>query len=154
MIETNTAFDQQVAAFHREVLELIKKYQFRDRSQMSCCGISVSQCYLLEALHRQGPLTMNQLAEALHLSISTVTRVVDQLVLKQYVSRTEGADDRRVRLIQLTEAGERVYQQAWESVFASERTILEQFPEEHREMLIVFLRKLNQAVDHWQACCR
>ena len=146
--------DKQVESFHQQIVELIKKYQFRDRNQILGCGISVSQCYILETLYTHGALTVNELAKKMFLSISTVTRVVDQLVNKKYVTREESFEDRRVRLIKLTEAGEAVYQESWLNVFQSEKTILENFPPEHREMLIDFLKKLNQSVDNWQATCK
>lgn len=145
--------NKQVEKFHEQIVTLIKKYQFRDRNQIICCGVSVSQCYILEALFTDGALTMNELADKMHLQISTVTRVVEQLVLKGFVIRTEDADDRRKRTITLTTSGESMYQDIWQSLYQSELTILQQFPEEHRPMLIDFLKKLNQAVDHWQSCC-
>ena len=150
---TKINFDKQVENFHREIVELIKKYQFRDRNQICGCGVSVSQCYILEVLNADGALTMNKLAERMHLSISTVTRVVDQLLKKGFVNREEGLEDRRVRLIQLTEAGKEAHKENWLNMFKSERAILSQFPDEHREVLIDFLKKLNKAVGNWQSCC-
>ena len=152
-MDSKNKFDNQVERFHQEIVDLIKKYQFRDRNQICCCGVSVSQCYILEILHHYGDLTMNNLAEKMHLSISTVTRVVEQLVKKKYVIRQEDATDRRFRLIKLTEAGEAAYQKSWENVFASEKTILANFPSEHRELLIDFLQKLNSAMEDWRSCC-
>lgn len=147
------SFDRQVENFHDQIVELVKKYQFRDRDQICCCGISVSQCYALETLHSNGPLSVNGLADKMYLKISTVTRLVDQLVTKRYVTREEGDTDRRVRFIQLTPEGEAMFQETWSNVFQSEKTILENFPPQHREMLIEFLRKLNAAVDQWRSCC-
>lgn len=144
--------NKQVEKFHEQMVKLIKKYQFRDRNQIICCGVSVSQCYILEAV-KDGALTMNQLANRMHLQISTVTRVVEQLVLKGFVTREEDPDDRRKRTITLTVSGKAMYQDIWQNIYQSELTILQQFPEEHRPMLIDFLKKLNKAVDHWQACC-
>lgn len=145
--------DKQVDAFHHEMVDLIKKYQFRDRSQMTCCGVSVSQCYILETLHRFGPLSMNQLAKKMYIEISTVTRVVEELVKKGYATREEDAKDRRIRLITITDAGEVVYQESWKAVFESERQILDSFPEKERDVLIRFLRRLNQAAEEWRSCC-
>lgn len=147
-------FDEQVESFHQQIVELIKRYQFRDRDRIHCHGISVSQCYVLETLHSHGTLTVNELANKMHLSISTITRVVDQLVKKGYVTRQEDVNDRRVRVLKLTEAGETIFQKSWSNVFQSEKQILENFPPEHREMLIEFLQKLNQAVEYWQSSCR
>jgi DNA-binding MarR family transcriptional regulator len=145
--------ENQVDRFHNEVIDLIKKYQFRDRNQIVSFGISVSQCYVLETLHRFGDLNANVLAGKMHLSVSTITRVVDQLVKKGYVKREYDVNDRRFRIIRLTEAGELTYQQSWQNVLESERRILENFAAEHREMLIEFLHQLNCAVDAWQVSC-
>lgn len=145
--------DDQILQFHQQIVELIKKYQFRDRNQICCFGISVSQCYVLETLHTHGPLAMNELAKKMHLKISTMTRVVQQLVKKSYVRREEGLSDRRVRLIKLTKEGKAIYKKAWENIFESEKIILKGIPYEHKTVLIDVLRKLNQAVSSWQSCC-
>lgn len=147
-----STLNTQVKKFHEQIVTLVKKYQFRDRNQIICCGVSVSQCYILEAL-QDGGLAMNELADKMHLQISTVTRVVEQLVQKGFVVREEDSDDRRKRTITLTESGKMMYQSIWQNIYKSESMILQQFPEEHRPMLIDFLKKLNQAVDHWQSCC-
>ncbi len=146
---------KQVERFHHEIVELIKKYQFRDRNEMVCCGLSVSQCYTLETLHRFGSLSMQNLADKMHLSISTVTRVIAPLVKRKLIRREEDLQDQRVRLISLTKEGENVFLQMWGNVFNSEKKILENFPKENREMLIELLQKLNQAFGNWKAnTCR
>ena len=148
----NTDFNSQVSRFHNQIVELIKKYQFRDRNRDICCGLSVSQCYVLETLRQSGPLSMNELADKMHLTISTITRVIQPLLAKSYLSRKEDNKDRRVRLISLTKDGEDFALRAWKSNIESEKVILGNFPEENREMLIEFLSQLNQAVSHWQSC--
>jgi DNA-binding MarR family transcriptional regulator len=145
--------DAQVGRFHHELVELVKKYQFRDRNQMVGCGISVSQCYLLECLARFGPQTMNELARRMYLTVSTLTRLVDQLETKRLVTRREDADDRRVRRIQPTARGRRVFQATWSEIFVSERAILESFPASRRTAVIEVLRKLNEAAQGWRAGC-
>ncbi len=144
---------QQVDRFHHQMLELIKRYQFRDRNQATCCGISVSQCYIIETLNRYGALTMKGLAARMRLSVSTITRVIEPLIRKKLVSREEDPNDRRVRLIELTPEGRKVFMKNWSSIIESEESILEQFSPEHREVLIDFLIKLNAAMEHWQSCC-
>ena len=146
-------FNDQVTRFHQLILELIKKYQFRDRNQDICCGLSVSQCYILETLRQSGPLSMNELADKMHLTISTITRVIQPLLEKSYLSRQEDKNDRRVRMISLTQAGEDFAMRVWKNSIESEKIILGNFPAENREMLIEFLAQLNQAVSHWQSCC-
>lgn len=146
-------FNEQVTRFHNQIVELIKKYQFRDRNRDICCGLSVSQCYVLDTLRQSGPLSMNELADKMHLTISTITRVIQPLLEKSYLSRQEDKNDRRVRLISLTDAGHDFALRAWNSTIESEKIILGNFPAENREMLIEFLMQLNQAVGYWQSSC-
>ena len=153
MINQNDSFTNQVKIFHNEIVELVKKYQFRDRNKRVCCGLSVSQCYIIETLHRFGPLNMKNLADKMHLSISTITRVVAPLVKNGFVQREEDQKDRRIRLITLTQKGQIAFQQSWQNVFESEKIILGNFPAEHRELLISLLFDLNKAVNQWRSCC-
>jgi DNA-binding MarR family transcriptional regulator len=147
-------FEDQVSSFHQEIIELIKKYQFRDRNQLTYSGISVSQCYILETLQRFDALTVNELANKMHLSISTITRVVEPLVKKGYIQREQDPADLRVRLLSLTQKGLLMFKKSWQNVFESEKIILANFPPEHRDMLVELLKKLNKAVSFWQSCCK
>src|SRR5215475_2953438 len=91
-----TPLPTQAKQLHQALTHLVKKYQFRDRNDICCYGISVSQCHTLEVLGEHGTQTMQSLAQYLHLAVSTVTRVVDQLVDKALVERRTGATDRRI----------------------------------------------------------
>lgn len=142
--------NSQVERFHFEIVELIKKYQFRDRNEMVCCGLSVSQCYTLETLNRFGTMSMKALADRMYLSISTITRVIDPLIKQKFVVRKDDKSDRRVKLVRLTRKGENVVAESWKNVFRSEQIILQNFPGEHRELFIEFLQKLNQAFGNWK----
>jgi DNA-binding MarR family transcriptional regulator len=145
---------KDVEEFHNSIVELIKKYQFRDRNEITCFGISVSQCYVLETLHFHGAITMNKLAEQMHLSISTITRVVDQLEGKKLVTRKQHPGDSRSRIIKLTPKGEKVFLQSWANVFESEKKIFENIKPEHRKVLLSLLKDLNHSVDQWQNTCK
>ncbi|MEZ5345985.1 MAG: MarR family transcriptional regulator [Pyrinomonadaceae bacterium] len=137
--------DDDILLFHREIVELVKKYQFRDREQIVCWGISVSQCYVLETLHAEGNLTVSELADHMHLSISTITRVFDQLVKKGYAVREQDAQDKRIFLCKLTDEGTEIYKKLWEIVSESEKAVLADFSADQRKLLIEFLKKINRS---------
>jgi DNA-binding MarR family transcriptional regulator len=145
---------KDVEEFHNSIVELIKKYQFRDRNEITSFGISVSQCYVLETLHFQGELTMKKLAEQMHLTISTITRLVDQLEEKKLVTRKQHREDSRIRMIRLTAKGEKVFLKSWTNVFESEKKIFENIKPEHRKVLLSLLNDLNNSVDQWQGTCK
>ncbi len=139
--------------FHEQIVSLVKKYQFRDRNQIACFGVSVSQCYVMETLHARGSQTMRELARRMYLSVSTLSRVVEALVAKGYVERRELPDDRRVRLVTLTPRGISIRRKCWENVLRSEKTIFENIPRAHRSSVVRVLSRLNQAVERWQSRC-
>ena len=60
-----TPLPAQAKRLHQALTHLVQKYQFRDRNDICCYGISVSQCHTLEALGEHGTQTMHALAEHL-----------------------------------------------------------------------------------------
>lgn len=92
---------------YRALSELARRYQFRNRDEVCCYGLTVSQCYALQALVSQ-PLTSGGLSEALGLDISSTTRLVDQLVRKKLVLRKRSPEDARVKNIEITDAGHKL----------------------------------------------
>ena len=71
--------DQDAKALHAAVSDLVRVYQFRDRDKICCYDISITQCYALESLVRQGQMQMNELAAVLNLDKRTTSRVIDAL---------------------------------------------------------------------------
>jgi DNA-binding MarR family transcriptional regulator len=141
---------EQARRLHRAVTELVRRYQFRDRNEICCFGISVSQCYTLEALARAGTLTMGGLASRMQLSVSTMTRVVDQLVAHGLVQRGVDAEDRRVCCVEPTSKGRQLLERISAELLKGERAILDKLPGEHRESVIFALEGLVRAVDEWR----
>ena len=144
-----TRLAEQAVHFHKAVTALVQRYQCRDRNDICCYGISVSQCYTLVALEEHGTLTMQTLADELRLAISTVTRVVDQLVTKQLVVRHSSPRDRRVCQVRLTEAGAALLQTIQRALIAREQAILQCLPDASRDHVIWAIEELSHAVDDW-----
>jgi len=72
-------------------------------------GLSPSSGLALGILADAGaPLPPNQIAERLIISRATVTGLLDSLEKRGYVRRVPHDSDRRMLLIELTEAGQRV----------------------------------------------
>jgi MarR family 2-MHQ and catechol resistance regulon transcriptional repressor len=68
-------------------------------------GLTESQIGVLEALFHLGPLTQGELCRKILRSGSNVTTVIDNLERTGLVRRERGADDRRIQVVHLTEAG-------------------------------------------------
>ncbi len=140
----------QARRLHEAVTELLRRYQFRDRNEICCFGVSVSQCHALEMLDQAGELTMGALASRMHLSVSTMTRVVDQLFERGLVLRTRERDDRRVCCVGPTAKGRELLARISTTVLRGEEAILDKVPVDHRESVIRALEELSRAVDEWR----
>lgn len=154
-MKTTQKLETQVERMQRLMQELMRKYQMRDRNEICCCGISVSQCYALDALGENGEMTMVQLAKHLFLDKSTCTRVVDPLVQRGLVERLASARDRREIIVRLSDDGEKLRKEILTELRASQRQILERIPSEKREQILEGLELLSIAVQDWLAtsCC-
>lgn len=77
------------------------------RPDTTPCGlpISVTEAHALGELHDRGPLTQRQLAAALGLQKSTISRLVDQLEGRDLARRSPNPDDGRSVLVALTDNG-------------------------------------------------
>jgi DNA-binding MarR family transcriptional regulator len=145
-----TSLSAQAKQLHKAVRDLVQQYQFRDRNDICCYGISVSQCSTLDVLEAHGTLPMQALAERLQLAISTVTRIVDQLVDKGLAARQSAPWDRRVCQVQLTEAGARLLSTIQAELLARQEAILQRMPAEARDHVIWAVEELSRAVDDWR----
>ena len=101
----------RLGAFLRHLFVFDRGNQLR---AMEESGLTFTQCKALFVL--SGPATAagegacpgKELAEQIGLSMAAISRAVDGLVEAGYVTRVEDPDDRRVRRIAITEAGEEV----------------------------------------------
>ncbi len=75
-------------------------------------GLSMTQCKALLELGGLGqaaePRQVGELAETFGVSVPSMSRAVDALVKGRLATRVEDPDDRRVRLVAITEKGKRL----------------------------------------------
>src|ERR1044072_1204679 len=69
-------------------------------------GLSFSQVKMLFLLEDGGEHSVKEIAGALDLSLPAVSRAIDGLIEKGYVTRRESETDRRSRIVTLTEHGQ------------------------------------------------
>ncbi|HSX62591.1 MAG TPA: MarR family transcriptional regulator [Tahibacter sp.] len=130
------------AALHAAVSDLVRIYQFRDRDKICCYDISVTQCYALEALAEHGPMRSQALAERLLLDKSTTTRVVDALVRKGYAERKPDAVDARALSLEITRAGQSLYETISRELVAQQAAIVAALDPAVRATVIDVIRRL------------
>ena len=70
--------------------------------------LSPAQCHVLRLIEPGRPIPMGRLAEALACDASNVTGLVDRLESRGLVRRRASAEDRRVKVLDLTPTGSRL----------------------------------------------
>ena len=75
-------------------------------------GISMAQLNIMVTLQRNGMMTMSGLADALGVSLSNATGLVDRIEERGFIERSRVPEDRRVVLVRVTEAGTRMIQES------------------------------------------
>ncbi|QTF73007.1 MarR family winged helix-turn-helix transcriptional regulator [Arthrobacter woluwensis] len=105
------------------------------RSQASSDAVTPGQNTVLALLHKHGPQTMGQLAEAEHVQAPSMTRTVNALADKGLIRREARPEDGRQVLISLTSEGNAVLEESrrLRSAWLAER--LESLGERERETL-------------------
>ena len=135
----------QAQRLYKVFAELVRSYQFRDRDSVCSQGLSISQCYALEALEMHGPLTMSELAGRLYLEISTVTRIVDHLVGQRLAVRVADPRDRRVCRVQIAPKGRTLTSRVRRALIEEYQRVLQEVPAESREAVIAAMSHMLQA---------
>lgn len=69
-------------------------------------SLSFSQVAALHIIDREGLININDISNKLNLSVSATSRMIDELVKKEFVERKEDPKNRRVKILSLSPNGE------------------------------------------------
>jgi DNA-binding MarR family transcriptional regulator len=138
---------------HHLTKDLIRRYQFRDWNQICCYGISISQCHILDVLAEDGDLSMQQLARRMYKTVSTMTRVVGQLVRRGYVKRRQDPEDLRVVHVSITPQGKAIVAAVSRDLIETQKAILQSIPSDQWAGAFKVLEALAHGARRWQETC-
>ena len=115
--------------------------------QQASPGITPSQQSALAAIEKKGALTLGELAAYENVQPPSITRIVGNLETAGLVERTTATADRRVSLVQTTEAGRRELERirSQRNAWLAER--LAQLDAESVDRLAAALPVLDQILD-------
>jgi DNA-binding MarR family transcriptional regulator len=111
--------------------------------------ISLIHLNVLTVLEMDGPLPMGRLAEALDVSVASMTGIVDRMEKRGLVERHHDREDRRIVLVEPTDAGRKVFEEIGETRRVGLSKMVEQLTDEEVEGLLKghrALRNLRRAM--------
>jgi len=114
----------------------VRTFQILEREQIKIFGFTSSQCYILLEIYKHQSLSINEISKKMHLEISTITRIMNNLVRDDLILRKRGASDKRVVEAVLTEKGKKIALQLQKSIENYYKDIISNLPRGHvREVM-------------------
>jgi len=133
---------RDASAFSSALEALARVYQLQDPRQTCSYGISLTECYALEAIATLGPVGVNEIAAALALDKSTASRTASSLVRKRLAVRRTHPRDGRAIEVSATRDGARLVQRIRDAARSCHRELLAEFPPEVRRAAAALLLRL------------
>jgi len=108
--EIQNSYDLRILRSLRQVIRAVDKYSRKLNTEL---GLTTPQLLCLDALAKSDtPMTLTMLANAVNLGASTVNGIIDRLEAKQYLVRRRSDQDRRQVFLDLTHAGQGIFDAA------------------------------------------
>jgi DNA-binding MarR family transcriptional regulator len=133
---------------------LVRRFAVSERSDVSCCGVTVAQAATLETLLVEGPMRLGDLGTRLGISPSTLTRNLVRLEEKGIVSREADPADARSARASLTVVGRAAARALERQEEAFAREVLDRVPAARRRAVLDGIEALLGAVRAaTESCC-
>jgi len=124
----------------------------------NCCkvgdtDISVTQSHILYEINKRYQPSMQEIADALGIDITTFSRQIQTLIKLDLVIKGEHLEDRRVYVLSLSEEGEHIVNTISEYVNAYFQEVFSNMTEFERDTVIRSIQLLNRSLGKSGVCC-
>src|SRR5437588_12159300 len=127
-------------------LVIFKSYralsQLAERS-IANAGLCLTDFAALEALLHKGPLTISAIQDRVLLASGSMTAAIDRLEKRGLVVRKSTSSDRRARIVQLTQEGERIAAEYFESNAKDLEELMSALSAKEKQQVYGSLKKLG-----------
>ena len=112
-------------------------------------GISMSQAKVLFFLVEKGEQAQSELQNLLYIKGSSMNGLIESLEKKALIQKRQSEEDRRTKLISISEQGREVECKLWTVINDIEQDLTEGFNQEEQQVIISWLKKMRENV---QSC--
>jgi DNA-binding MarR family transcriptional regulator len=138
---------------HQGIRALVRRFSLAERSDMSCCGMTVAQAATLRALAEE-PLRLGELSRRLGIAPSTLTRNLSRLEERGFLRRDGDPSDGRAQVVDLTQAGREAAVEVGRQELEFARAVVARLPpgsvSTTLESFNLLLSAVRRATEH---CC-
>jgi DNA-binding MarR family transcriptional regulator len=153
-----TTTDLSIREFRANLRVLEREVELSMTSEAGCCGVTFAQCHLLLEVERRRRTSVTELAGALELDKSTLSRTVDAACRAGLIDRTTDPSSRRQQVLSLTELGKKTADTIDSQCDTSYTRLFDFIPASKRAMVVESVAILAEAMrlkrrDPGAACC-
>jgi MarR family transcriptional regulator, organic hydroperoxide resistance regulator len=132
--------------------QLLVRFFFAQRDYLVGPGgeaeLSPAQCHVLHLLEPGHPLPMGRLAQTLVCHASNVTGLVDRLEARGLVQRRVSADDRRIKVLELTREGVHLRAQILKRLTTGARPLTRLSPRQQHTLVKILEVLVDESPGH------
>jgi MarR family 2-MHQ and catechol resistance regulon transcriptional repressor len=110
-------------------------------------GLGDSDFRVLEVLLHKGPLPVNTIGPKVNLTPGSISVAVDRLYGKGLVSRTESAEDRRIRIVALTPSGKKLIVPVFRKHAAAMKKVFSELSSGELQQLESILKRVGRRAE-------
>ncbi len=114
-------------------------------------GLSMPQLSILMQLHHQGPCGMSQISERFEISNAAASQLAEKLVQSEYIERAEDPNDRRAKVLQLTQKGKDLINAGVEERYRWLDELIKNLSAEEKRKALEGLQILTEAANKMQS---
>ena len=146
--------DQLFMRFTNALTRVARAYKTSADKVASQYGLSEATAWPAVMINQMGDsIRPGEVADALGLDPSSIVRVIDRLIAAELLTREEDANDRRARLLTLTENGRQRVKQVTEAMRPFRRKLFEDIDREDLMAALRVLEQLKKAINSDKASC-
>lgn len=128
---------------NQAIIEFYDKLSSWEHSVVRDKGFSLAQVHTLEVLGCHGAMRMKELADKLGITMGTLTVQVDKLAAADLIQRRPHQTDGRSIVVELTEAGQKIYQEHDELHLSLTQDITSKLTTTQIEQLVTCIEAMN-----------
>jgi DNA-binding MarR family transcriptional regulator len=131
---------------HEEMTTFVQYSMHEYNHFARSAGLSMTQMNILLHLRYQGPCEVMHLTEVMQGSPAAASQIIERMANQGLVQRSTSAQDRRVRLVRLTEAGTRLIEASIAARRQWVETLVNSLGPEQREKVAEALRLVAEKI--------
>ena len=110
-------------------------------------GLSLNEFTTMEALYNKNTLSTQEIIDTILIPNSSMTYVLENLLIKGYIKREKSKSDKRISVISLTEDGRLIFEKVYANHFKHMKKIFNHISEKEEKQLQNLLKKVGKVAE-------